>query len=240
VASSIGLTSLDQRDNEQATRDLVLTLNLNLKRVCVSVLRGELPGPEVQVKPSEGPVRVERTLEGLEITVAEHMILRESIHITDVTSEEIDETQVIQVFRLIKEFNRHGLPRNIEPQVLSLSKALTEFENAMTVFPKLMIFKHLFNSFELSANWNGVDRRGNSLDREIAGTSGIPVTDAEKWRRFYDRSKHVDRTEKDAAEFVEGLSTISDVLAPLRAATTSVILDRLHLLYQKRVEDLLR
>ena len=88
-----------------------------------------------------------------------------------------------------------------------------------------MIFKHLFNSLELSANWNGVDRRGNSLDREIAGTSGIPVTDAEKWRRFYDRSKHVDRTEKDAAEFVEGLGT-----PPLRAATTSVILDRLHLL----------
>ena len=196
----------------------------------MSVLKGELPRPEVQVKPSEGPVRVECTPQGLEITVTEHMVPRESIHITDVTSEEIDETQAIEVFRLIKELNRHGLPRNIEPQVSSLSKALTEFENAMTVFPELMIFKHLFNSLELSTNWNGVDRSCNFLDREIAGTSGIPVTTAKKWRRFYDRSKHVDRTEKDAAEFVEGLAAIYEVLVPLRAATTSVILNRLHLL----------
>jgi len=87
----------------------------------------------------------------------------------------------------------------------------------MTVFPKLMIFKHLFNSLELSTNWNGVDRKGSSLDREVAGTSGIPMTNAEKWRRFYDRTKHVDRTAKDATEFVGGLATISDDLVPLRS-----------------------
>jgi len=228
VASSIGLTSLDQRDNEQAIRDLVLALNLDLKRVCVSVVRGELSGAEVRVTPSESPVEVQQTPQGLEITVREHAIVREVVHITDVTTEEIDETQAIEVFQLIKKLNRHGLPGNIEPQVLNLSKALTEYENAMTVFPRLMIFKHLFNSLELSTNWNGVDRKGSSLDREVAGASGIPMTNAEKWRRFYDRSKHVDRTAKDASEFVGGLATISDDLVPLRRATTSVILDRLH------------
>jgi hypothetical protein len=40
VARSIGLTSLDQRDNEQAIRDLVLALDLDLKRVCVSAVKG--------------------------------------------------------------------------------------------------------------------------------------------------------------------------------------------------------
>jgi hypothetical protein len=190
----------------------------------------------VRVTPSESPVEVHQTPQGIEITPRDHAIGREVIHIIDLTTEEIDETRSIEVFQLIKKLDRHRLPRNVEPQVLNLSKAMMEYENAMAVFPRLIIFKHLFNSLEFSTNWNGVDRRGSSLDKEVARTSGIPITSPEKWRRLYDRSKHVDRTAKDATEFVEGVATISDDLVPLRRATTSVIFDRLYRLQERNAE----
>ena len=179
-------------------------------------------------------MRFSRHRKGLR-SAREHVIGREVIHMTDLITEEIDETRSIEVSQLIKKLDRHGLPRNIERHVLNLSKALMEYENAMTVFPRLIIFKHLFNLLEFSTNWNGVDRKGSSLDREVAGTSGIPMTDAEKWRRFYDRSKHVDRT-AEGTEFVRGLATISDDPVPLRRAVASVILDRLHRLQGKSAE----
>jgi len=58
VARLIGLTSLDQRDNEQAIKDLVLAIDLDLKRVCVSAVKEELSGTEVRVTPPESPVEV--------------------------------------------------------------------------------------------------------------------------------------------------------------------------------------
>jgi len=141
--------------------------------------------------------------------------------------DELDEEQTISNLQLLRILNRHAISTTTAKQVTSLSKALSEFESAMTVFPQLMIFKNLLNSLEPATNSDGVDRTGKSLDNEVDKMSGIGVTEAEKWRNFYDRTKHVgqDRTLKDVTEFVVGLENL--VEAPFRRASTSMIMDRL-------------
>jgi len=224
---SLGLASVDQRGMENVIKDLVLASNLSLQRACVSTMKGDLFRPEIQIKVPEAPVRVEHTPEGVHVFITETMIARDSIHVTIGTKEELDEEQTISNLRLLRKLNRHAISTTTTTPVTSLSKALSEFESAMTVFPRLMIFKHLFNSLELSTNWDGANRTGDSLDNEVAKIPGIGVTEVEKWRNFYNRTKHVNRTPKDVTEFVGGLENLSETLMPVRRASTSMITDRL-------------
>jgi len=226
-AESMGFTSFDQRDVKRGIEDLVLASNLSLQRACLSTLGGDLPRPEIQSKPPESPVKVEHTPEGVRVLVTETAVVRESLHITTGTKEELDEEQAVSNLGLLRRLNRHTISTATAIPAVSLSKALSEFESAMTVFPRLMIFKHLFNSLELSTNSDGIPRRGESLDKEVAKISGIAVMDAERWRDFYNRTKHVDTTARDVTEFVAGLGNLPETLMPLRRTVTSVIKDRL-------------
>lgn len=226
-AESIGFTSFDQRDVEQGIKDLVLAFNLSLQRACLSTLGGDLPRPEIQTKPPESPVKVEHTPEGVRVLMTGTVVIRTSLHMAIGTKEELHEEQAVSNLGLLGRLNRHTISTATPMPAASLSKALSEFENAMTVFPRLMIFKHLFNSLELSTNSDGTDRRGKSLDKEVAKISGIAVTDAEKWRDFYNRTKHVDTTPRNVTEFVAGLGNLAETLMPLRRASTLVITERL-------------
>jgi len=226
-AKSIGLTSFDQRDVEYGTKDVVLACNLSLQRACLSTLKADLPRPEIEIKVPETPVRIEHTPEGVHILLTETMVARDSVYLTILTKDELDEDQAIRNLRLVRKLDRHALSTSTPIPVVNLSKALSEFESAMTVFPRLLIFKHLFNSLEFSTNWDGTDRRGVLLDKEVANVSGIQEIIAGEWRHFYDRTKHVDRTPENATKFVGGLENLPQILTQLRKTSASMILDRL-------------
>jgi hypothetical protein len=108
-----------------------------------------------------------------------------------------------------------------------MSKALSEYESAMNVFDQLMIFKHLYNSIELFTNVVGGDRPKAVLTAEVARITGTAVPDVEQWLRFYNRAKHVDKDVKQVTDYVEGVSSLSKTLSPLRHASACMILHRL-------------
>ena len=226
-AESIGFTSFEQNDVEQEIKDLILASNLSLQRACLSTLGSELPRPEIQTEPAESPVKVEHTPQGVQITLSAAVGIGAYVQMRIGTKEELDEGRTLSNLGILRKLKRHKISTTPAIPAVTLSKALSEYENAMTVFPRLMIFKHLFNSLELSTNSDGTDRRGESLDKEVAKISGIAETDVGRWRDFYNRTKHVDKTPRDVTEFFAGLGSITETLMPLRRALTPIITERL-------------
>lgn len=190
-------------------------------------MKGDLSQSELQIKPPEIPAKVEQTAKAVSVTMTDTVVVKESIHITMKTEEELDEEQTISNLRLLRRLNRYTVSEKVAMPVSNLSKALSEFESAMTVFPRLMIFKHLFNALELSTNSDGIDRTADSLDKEVSRISRVSVVDVEKWRDFYNRTKHIDKSSKHVTEFVTGIETLPMILVPLRRASAVVTIDRL-------------
>jgi len=223
----IGFIGSNEKEVRYEMLDLVLGCNLALERTCLSTLRADLSTPEVDVRAPEPNVEIEHAGEGVVAHVTRTHTTDAYLIVKIIAKEELDESRAIDHLGLLRKLGRHELSSDAPIQALNLSKALSEFEQAMTVFPRRMIFKHLFNSLELSTNSDGFDRTGESLDKEVAKVSGIAATDVEKWRKFYVRTKHVDRTPRDITEFDQGQLDLPITLIPLRRASTSVITDRL-------------
>ena len=226
--SIIGLNTSNQIQVERRIKDLVLAFNLCLVRTCLSTLQGDLPSAEVKLQPSETKVKIEQTSDGQHISVFETITLRSSVHIRIGTHEELDEKPALNNLKKIIRFNRLELTPAIPLQVVNVAKALNEYENAMTTFDRLRIFKNLFNTLEFGANWNGVDRRGPVLDSEIASISNVQESIVRSWRDFYNRTKHVDRSPIDASEFIQGMENLTLFLPSIREATKQLIIDRLN------------
>jgi hypothetical protein len=224
-SSSLGLVTCEQNVVDRFVRNLVLAMNLNLQRTALSILKGEIAQPDVQFRRSESQARVEETPEGKHIIIAETVTVREFVHVTMKFDEEIDEDKVVSTLGLINKLNSKKFTDNLK--INNLRKSLTEYENGMKVFDRLMIFKHLFNSLELATNWDGSDRKSLPFDTEVATITGLPTLEVNKWRDFYNRTKHIDREPKEIAEFVHGMQNLPCVLKPLRSASNTVIIDRL-------------
>lgn len=227
-AESLGVTVL-HADVKELIKDLVLAFNLTLQRACVSTRGGDLFSPNVQTMMPETPAKVEHTPEGVHIHLTDNAVLRDSVHITMITKEEVDEDQLISHLDLVRKLRRYAITTAI-PTSSTLHKALPEFESAMTDFSALMIFKHLFNSLALATNADGNDREFIILDKEIHRISGVPEYEAKEWREFYNRTKHIDEKAEHVAKFSQGLQDLPKMLPPLRKASMQVILNQLALL----------
>jgi hypothetical protein len=226
-SSIVGLTSSDQSIVELTVRDLLLAFNLILSRTCLSTLGGDLHPAEITSKTPTTSVTIEEAPEGRIIKIAETLTLRDSVHITIGTREEINEKQVIDYYNKITRVKRHS-PNPSVIKELNIGKALKEYESAMSTFDRLRIFKYLFNTIEFCANWNGTTYKGQNLDSIVASISKVPQADVEFWRGFYNRTKHVDRTASDASEYVQGMEKLPEILPKLREAAKQLISDCLN------------
>jgi hypothetical protein len=224
---SLGLLNSEQETRELFITDLVLALNLSLRRTAFSRLEGDLTESRIEFKQADTKVVVERTPEGQHVKVTDVIAFRDSVHITTGITEEIDEENIISNLRRVRKANRHNLSAHSRIQLVSLAKSLSEYESAMSFFDIVMIFKHLFDSLELATNWDGIDRKGCSLDTEAAIITGIEKSEICDWRGFYNRTKHIDRTPRDITEFVQGMEKLPQKLLPLRLASETAIIDRL-------------
>jgi len=225
--SSLGLLNSEQNTVELFIKDLVLAINLGLRRTALSRLEGDLAQSHIEFKQADTKVVVERTPEGQHIAITEVIMLRDSVHITIGITEEIDEEIVVSNLQLINKVNRYNLSAHSKIQLVNLAKSLSEYESAMSFFDRLMIFKHLFNSLELATNWDGIDRKGCSLDIEVAKITGTKTLEVCDWRGFYNRTKHIDGTPKEITAFVKGMENLPQKLMPLRLASETAIIDRL-------------
>lgn len=224
--SRIGLASSEQRLVKRAVTNLVLAFNLDLVRACMSKLPSKPVSADVTIKPDETTVSVEPAEEGKNIRVTETVFVSDSVHIRIKFTDEADEEQIFANLRKIIQLNRFDLKEDSPRELINLSKSLSEYESAMSTFDRLQIFKHLFNALQLSINWRQ-DRRGSALDSAIASISDNEQSEIRDWRRFYNRTKHMDRCPTHTSEYVQGLEKLHSFLRPLRETCKRVILNRL-------------
>jgi hypothetical protein len=222
--SIIGLTSSEQAMVDKAVKDLILAFNLSLVRTCLSTVGANLYPAEVETKTPETKVTIEETPRGKNLKVVEAIGFRDSVYITIGTREEISEQRVIADLNKIIKVNRFSPTPSLERE-LNLSKALNEYEIAMSTFDRLRIFKSLYNTIEFCANWTGTDNRGPVLDANVAAITAIPQSDIEFWRDFYNRTKHVDRTTLEASTFVQGMEKLPEISPIIREAAKKLIAD---------------
>jgi len=222
--SIIGLTSSERAMVDKAVKDLILAFNLSLVRTCLSTVGGDLYSAEVETKTPETKVTIEETPKGKSIKVVETIVFRDTVYMTIGTKEEISEQQVIANLNKIIMVNRFS-PRPSLVRESNLSKALNEYEIAMSTFDRLRIFKSLFNTIEFCTNWTGTDYRGQVLDANVAAITTIPQSDIEFWRNFYNRTKHVDKTTLEASTFVQGMEKLPEILPTIREAAKKLIVN---------------
>ena len=229
--SLIGLRSPDQGIVDRTVKDLILSFNLGLARACLSTLPlGNLQSTEIELQFPRARVRSEQTPEGKTvqiIEVVEPVLVKCDVHIKMRICEEVDEKQALANLEKIVRINRFGSQQTSNLKVINLAKALNEYENAMSTFDRLRIFKSLFNTLEFCANWDGKNRTGSELDSAIASVSGVDESSVWEWRRLYNRTKHVDTEPAEASEFVQGIEKLSSILPLLREATKRLITERL-------------
>jgi hypothetical protein len=221
---ALGLTSYSQEVVEAFVDNLVLSMNLNLKHAVLSIIKGEIPTLDVRLQP-ESRVVVKETPRGKVIEVEEILFIHDSVYVMIRFTEEVDEESVLSIFTLINKLYSDQVTDRLKAN--NLKKALADYKGAMKVFDRLMIFKELFNSLEKAANWDGINRTGEALDKEVSTITDVQQSEVEKWRRFYNRTKHVDREPKEANEFISGIMNLHSFLEPLRVATNKIIIDRL-------------
>lgn len=227
-SSLIGLNSSDQGSIERAIKDLILSFNLCLMRSCLSTLSGELPSAEIKFLPKETKVTIKDTPNGKHITIHDTVRITDRVSIRLGSHDELDEKQALLNLEKIIEVNRFNPKETTPLKVLSLGKALNAYERAMSTFDRMQTFKNLYNTLEFCANWNGVDHTGPALDSLIASISPVSQADFRSWRRFNARTKHVDRTPREASRFVKGMEMLSSILPPIREAAKQLIIDRLN------------
>ncbi len=209
---------------EKGIKDLLLSFNLGLVRTCLSTLGGGLYSAEVEMKPTEAKITIEETPAGKNIKISETLAFRETLHITIGTREEISEQQAMVYLNKITGVSRFSSkPRTARES--NLSKALNEYEMAMSSFDRLRTFKSLFNTVEFCANWTGTDYQGRVLDANIAATTRVSQQDVEFWRSLYNRTKHVDKSALEALTFIEGTGKLPEILPKIREVAKQLIIN---------------
>jgi len=227
-AQSLGLLSSEQNEVDLFIENLILAANLVLRRTALST-GGELAKSQIEFEEQhEYETVVENRSDGKHITVIDSLKLRDTVHVMRAFTEEIDESGLISNLQLINKVSLVKLPNGARLKLANLKKSFNEYRSAMSFFDSLMIFKHLFNSLELATNSDGVDRKDSSLDIEVAKITNLQASETCDWRLFYNRTKHIDRTPKDLATFVEGIKNLANFVIPLRLAAETVIIIRLH------------
>ena len=114
----------------------------------------------------------------------------------------INETELVASLNLVQNTNVHMLAFDVAIKKTNIKLALIEFETAMASFMSYIRFKHLFDSLEITANYDGVRREGQAFDSYLSQLISVDVTKISNWRELYNRLKH-------AAENIDDIHNIA-------------------------------
>ncbi|MFL6413738.1 MAG: hypothetical protein ACJ71K_21160 [Nitrososphaeraceae archaeon] len=87
---------------------------------------------------------------------------------------------------------------------MNLMSSLYHYAAAISEFNRLFKFKNMFNALELLVNIDGKDRKQEVFDAEAKRLDPTNCKNGEKWRNFYNRTKHVQRHSTDIKVYEEG------------------------------------
>jgi hypothetical protein len=187
--ASLDLTQCTQTETEHVLADLLLAFNLALDHSCLTNIQSDIPTP--RINPIQESVAIEQTPTGPSISITN--TITSSLHITVGSREVLDENRVMEYFVLIRKLSRHASSQNNSLQIVNMNKALSEFESAMIAQNRLTLFRSLYTALMLAVNWDGKERTGLMLDAEIVALAGIQTSEAQRWRRIFDRTKQIGR-----------------------------------------------
>jgi hypothetical protein len=175
----------------------VLAFNLTQRRICINYKRGDFPPYKVTPKIPESKTNVTKSNGGVHLHAEDTIALRDEANITIHIWGEIEEDKVANIFQKIQKLRRFERKYVSQLQAMNLNDALSKYESGISEFDRLVKFKHFFNSLELVTNMAGTDLRGEHFDNEVQTMSSVSKSDAENWRLFYNRTKHVQKDSDD-------------------------------------------
>ena len=232
----IGVESDDQTALARACQNFALGANLTLTNSALSIIRFESNKPEVITVPSE--IRVEEANGSSRVFVNASVGIRTEVTLVLGQKEDLDERKTVEVIQKVNRINRFSLPSATDSAGATLINALHEFEAAMSSLDRLLMFKHLYNSLELTANADGRDRGGSDLDARILSViqacgapslilSRVDAAGIANWKGLYNRTKHIARDEADVRTFVSGMESLPiyiELMRPCCARTLVQVL----------------
>lgn len=220
----LGFTSSEQSVFIAEFQNLILALNMNLRRVCVTREDISFPKGEINIKPPEPRVTTEKSGNRTDVKIEETIVLRDEVHISIGLSEKISCPEIIHIFQKLQSLPRFDKNKTRPLKLSNFIKALKEYEESMSAMSRPLKFKHLFNGLEIVANMDGIDRKGDGFDQQVAQLSGVKKTDVLGWREFYNRTKHADRHRADVHMYAEGMKGIgSKYIMPIRSCCKGIL-----------------
>lgn len=225
----IGFTSSSQSGAQTDLRNFVLAMNLALARTCVILQKVEFVDNSIKLKPVPPKPAVVRDdgRGNFSVSIEERVVLSDHVGIAFGTSENIDESAVIAIFKKLQNLKRLEIGSSSALQDFNLSKALDAFEFAMKDFERLAIFKHLYTAIELGANYDGSKDDGKKLDAKVSVLTGEDEGNLAVWRELNNRSKHADFKPEQAEAFLRGRDGLGVENNRVRKCAESAILARL-------------
>lgn len=228
-SSVLDISEANQANGDKIVKNLVLAFNLVISRSCISILSGDLPSTETKSLPARVIEKVFRKESGpnKSVVIVDSIGLVDSVSVVLTIVEELNVEHALNYFKLITKINRHS-PNPAFLVKANIGKALNEFENAMSAFDKLRIFKYLFNTVEFCANYKGTDLKGDPLDFAIATYTHLSKLEIKEWRMFYNLTKHVDRSSGDTIKFIEDSKKLDEILPRIREAAKIMLIECLN------------
>jgi hypothetical protein len=227
-ALQLGFTSAEQSLFIREFQNLILAFNLTLSRVCMTIENFYVSHGGINIIPPESKVSTERIGNQTRVNVEETIVLRDEVQITVGLSETFVCQSIVELFQKLQSLRGHDSHNNTTVELSNISKALREYESAISAYTRITKFKHLFNALELVANKDGKKRESDVFDLHVANLSSVQQTDVEEWRELYNRTKHADRNSADIETYLSGIKHIgSKYLLPLRRCYQDIILSLL-------------
>ena len=220
---SLGLSSPNGNDVNAFISKIILSMNLTFNRAVIDRKQIQLEKSKVEFK-NQSSSRVEKQDGVTHVIISEHLHLQESVSVVVGTSEEISEHETLEILKQLNTLDQRNGNQILEN---NLTKAIESYSEAMNSEHRILIFKHLFNALELSTNSDGISRKDSSFDSQVSSLSGKSASDVEKWRRLYNRLKHVDRNTQDISTYESGIKNIVNEIRQIREITQTILITKL-------------
>ena len=145
-ALQLGFTSAEQSIFIREFQNLILAFNLTLSRVCMTIENFYVSHGEINIIPPESKVSTERIGNQTRVNIEETMVLRDEVQITVGLSETFVCQGIVELFQKLQSLRGHDSHNNTPVELSNISKALREYESAISAYTRITKFKHLFNA----------------------------------------------------------------------------------------------
>ena len=172
------------KDAETSIQNLLIALNLNLETVVFT--------RHISNKHYEQIDYTEKDKE-------EYDDIDTNVRYTLVTKQDLSEKSVIDTFEDLARLNRFDL-NNPTIKNMNLIKAIFLYEAAMESSNRFVQHMMLYMTMETACLYDGNYKSGSELDQKMSRISGISKKEISKWRRNYNRQKHVDTDQSDVTQ----------------------------------------